>query len=155
MDISSIQNLPQSLMQQVNPMLQGSNLNINDLKDLQGLKAGAEKASSLLGQNPMVRDALKGITGQSSPSAPAATPHISSNPQAPSFEKVLSTAFYAVDQKEKTALSEVNAVLLGKSDNLPQAMLSLRERTLAFNLLVEMRNQLMQGAQELLRLNVG
>lgn len=153
--MNDLQSMSQPLMQQMAPMMNGNGLNPSEMKDLQGLKEGAQKVFQSVSNDPTVRQAVKGLTEISAQPALPKAVGLTHSSRTPNFEKVLSSALSAVDQKEKTALSQVNSVLLGKSDNLPQAILAMRERTLAFNLLVEIRNQVMQGAQELLRLNVG
>lgn len=152
--LNDLQSMSQPLMQQMGPLMNANGLNPAEMKDLEGLKSGAQKMFQSVSNNPNVRQALKGLTETELGPSIQKTTSLSHSSRAPNFEKVLSTALNAVDQKEKTALSQVNSVLLGKSDNLPQAILAMRERGLAFNLLVEIRNQLMQGAQELLRLNI-
>lgn len=76
-------------------------------------------------------------------------------PSRTSFGNVLSQAIHHVDQKQKIAANEATNVLIGKSDNLHHAVLSMKESKLAFDLLVETRNACIEGIQELTRLQIG
>jgi flagellar hook-basal body complex protein FliE len=44
--------------------------------------------------------------------------------------------------------------MLGESDNIHRSMIAMQEAGLAFNLLVEVRNKLVESYQELMRMPV-
>lgn len=60
----------------------------------------------------------------------------------------------AVDAKRKASAAEAQDLMLGRSDNIHQAMLAAEESQLAFTLMVEVRNKLMESFQELMRMQL-
>jgi flagellar hook-basal body complex protein FliE len=72
----------------------------------------------------------------------------------PSFAKTLERAVSSVDEKIKTAESEQGKLLTGETGNLHQAMIAVQESGVAFGLMVEVRNKLMESYQELMRMQV-
>jgi flagellar hook-basal body complex protein FliE len=60
----------------------------------------------------------------------------------------------SVDEKSKVADSEVRRLMLGESDNIHRSMIAMQESGLAFGLLVEVRNKLVESYQELMRMPV-
>ncbi len=71
-----------------------------------------------------------------------------------SFEGVVGKLIQEVDQKRKDAVAESNKMLLGETDNIHQSMIAMQESGLAFTLMVEVRNKLMQSYQELIKMPV-
>lgn len=141
-----------------------SGMNLQDIKDLKSAKGAFDKINDQLkgaGLNfqniPGFQSALDNIQQFSKPSN--ALSSISGlqrmNDNKNQFGAVFEKAIHYVDEKQKIAANEAKAIFTGESDNLHQAVLSMSEGRLAFNLLVEMRNQLMEGMQELSRLPVG
>ncbi|MEI8292723.1 MAG: flagellar hook-basal body complex protein FliE [bacterium] len=59
-----------------------------------------------------------------------------------------------VDDKMKTSAAEKNKVLTGEATNLHQAMIAGQESSVAFTLMVELRNKLVESYQELMRAQV-
>ncbi len=70
------------------------------------------------------------------------------------FGKTISDFIMAVNADQKTASKEVNDVILGKSENLHEAMASMEEARLSFQLMVEVRNKLMESYKTLQRMQV-
>lgn len=70
------------------------------------------------------------------------------------FDNMLGNLVKEVDDKIKVSRGEANKVLLGESDNIHQSMIASQESGLAFTLLVEVRNKLVQSYQELMRMPV-
>lgn len=60
----------------------------------------------------------------------------------------------AVNQKEMMADSMRAAVLSGESNNLHQTMIASQEANVAFTLMLEMRNKVMETYQELMRMQI-
>ena len=60
----------------------------------------------------------------------------------------------AVDSKQKAAMESRRAFLSGESNNLHQIMIASQESSVAFSLMVEMRNKVMEAYQELMRIQV-
>ena len=59
-----------------------------------------------------------------------------------------------VDGKMKISADEKNKVLTGEATNLHQAMIASQESSVAFTLMVELRNKLVESYQELMRAQV-
>lgn len=72
----------------------------------------------------------------------------------PSFTNLIDRAVQEVDGKMKAAAADQSKVLTGETNNLHQAMISMQEASLAFSLMVEVRNKLIDSYQELMRMQV-
>lgn len=59
-----------------------------------------------------------------------------------------------VDNKQHIAQATTFDVLSGKSDNLHQSVLATQEAGIAFTLLLEVRNKLVEGFKELTRMSI-
>ena len=70
------------------------------------------------------------------------------------FGKTISDFIRAVNEDQKIASKEVDDVILGKSENLHEAMASMEEARLSFQLMVEVRNKLMESYKTLQRMQV-
>jgi flagellar hook-basal body complex protein FliE len=71
-----------------------------------------------------------------------------------SFAGLVGNLVQSVDAKSKAADTEVRKLMLGESDNIHRSMIAMQEAGLAFNLLVEVRNKLVESYQELMRMPV-
>lgn len=71
-----------------------------------------------------------------------------------SFDNIVGKLVQEVDAKSKVAAAETNKMLLGETDNVHSSMIAMQEAGLAFNLMVEVRNKLVQSYQELMRMPV-
>jgi flagellar hook-basal body complex protein FliE len=71
-----------------------------------------------------------------------------------SFTDMLGQLVREVDGKSKVAETEAQRLMLGESDNVHQSMIAMQESGLAFTLLVEVRNKLVESYQELMRMPV-
>lgn len=71
---------------------------------------------------------------------------------ASAFGSLISDLVNNVDATSKNSQNEVRKVLSGESDNLHQAMVSMQEAGVAMNLLIEVRNKLIEGYQQLSRM---
>lgn len=74
--------------------------------------------------------------------------------RAPTMGRMVESAIDYVDAKQDYAAAEVRALQTGESDNLHRAVMAMEESGVAFNLMLETRNKLMEGYQELMRLRV-
>jgi flagellar hook-basal body complex protein FliE len=74
--------------------------------------------------------------------------------QAPQFENVLGNFVKEVNSKQAAAADKVTGLLSGQNVPLHQAMVSMEEASVSFQLMVEVRNKLLEGYQELMRLQV-
>lgn len=59
-----------------------------------------------------------------------------------------------VDAKQKAAAESRRAFLSGESNNLHQTMIAGQESSVAFSMMVEMRNKVMEAYQELMRMQI-
>jgi flagellar hook-basal body complex protein FliE len=66
------------------------------------------------------------------------------------FEKMISE----VDTKENQAQAITRDVLLGNNDQLHQSMIAMQEAGMAFQLMIEVRNKVVESYQELMRMPV-
>jgi len=59
-----------------------------------------------------------------------------------------------VDAKQQVASESRRSFLAGESNNLHQTMIAGQESSVAFSLMVEMRNKVMEAYQELMRIQI-
>lgn len=70
------------------------------------------------------------------------------------FDNVLGTFVKEVNAKQMAAGDAVTGLLSGQNVPLHQAMISMEEASVSFQLMVEVRNKLLDGYQELMRMQV-
>lgn len=70
------------------------------------------------------------------------------------FGAMISDLVHQIDEKGKVAATEAKQLMLGESDNLHRSMIAMQESGLAFTMLVEVRNKLVESYQELMRMPV-
>jgi len=110
-------------------------------------------------QTPLLNQ-LPGITPNDSPTGPVKLPGIGmpsgdvSATQPGGFGKVFEQLVSSVDDKQKEAQAITRDVLLGNTDNLHQSMIAMQEAGVAFQLMVEVRNKVVESYQELMRMPV-
>ncbi|MEM9158777.1 MAG: flagellar hook-basal body complex protein FliE [Verrucomicrobiota bacterium] len=68
--------------------------------------------------------------------------------------EMVSNLVTGVDSKGKAAKTEMNRMMLGETDNIHQSMIAMQESSLAFTMLVEVRNKLVTSFQELMKMPV-
>lgn len=73
---------------------------------------------------------------------------------APGFADMFERFIKGVDSKKKIAKNEVQDLILGKSDNVHEAMVKVQEAGVAFNLMIQVRNKLVESYKELMRMQV-
>jgi|SRR5687768_14652883 flagellar hook-basal body complex protein FliE len=59
-----------------------------------------------------------------------------------------------VQAKSSAAQAETRKILLGDSDQLHQSVIAMQEASVAFSMMVEVRNKLVESYQELMRMQV-
>ena len=59
-----------------------------------------------------------------------------------------------VDAKQQSAGALTRQVLLGDTDQLHQSVIAMQEAGVAFSMMVEVRNKLVESYQELMRMQV-
>ncbi len=72
----------------------------------------------------------------------------------PQFSSFLESAVAEVSDKMKAADAEKTKLFTGETNNLHQAMISMQEASVAFSLMVEVRNKLVESYQEIMRMQV-
>lgn len=70
------------------------------------------------------------------------------------FDQMLDGLVGTVDAKQAHASDLTRRVLLGESDQLHQSVIAMQEAGVAFTLMVEVRNKLVESYQELMRMQV-
>jgi flagellar hook-basal body complex protein FliE len=70
------------------------------------------------------------------------------------FGSVIDKMVSAVDSKQREAAEVTRKVLLGDNDQLHQSVIAMQEAGVAFQLMVETRNKVVESYQELMRMPV-
>ena len=70
------------------------------------------------------------------------------------FSDFLTKAVSEVEEKMRISDVERQKVLTGEANNLHQATIAAQEASVAFSLMVEVRNKLVESYQELMRMQV-
>ena len=112
--------------------------------------------TSLLNRPPSVDLELANVQ-QSAPSEAAAVAGAEAAQSADtkkSFSDILDKLVGEVDGTIKAADAEKAKVLSGESTNLHQAMIAMQEAGVAFSMMVEVRNKLVESYQEIMRMQV-
>lgn len=73
---------------------------------------------------------------------------------APGFSNMFESFIKGVDQKKKISARETRDLILGRSDNIHEAVVKSQEAGVAFNLMIEVRNKLVESYKELMRMQV-
>ena len=81
------------------------------------------------------------------PSAPSAIP--GTQPSG-SFGKLID----AVESKQMESAAAARDVMLGNTDQIHQSVIAMQEASVSLSLMVEVRNKLVEGYQELMRMPV-
>jgi flagellar hook-basal body complex protein FliE len=93
--------------------------------------------------------------GQGATGATGATGAAGSSAAQPaSFSTVLANAVNDVNSTMQAAETAKSQVLSGETNNVHQSMIAVQESNVAFSLMVEVRNKLVDSYQELMRMQV-
>ena len=116
---------------------------------------GTEMGQGLRASQPSAISAVS-PTGPTveAPSAPGVGAPAVDRVTAPGFAQMFERFVKGVDHKKKVAKNEVQDLILGKSDNIHEAMVKVQEAGVAFNLMIQVRNKLVESYKELLRMRV-
>ena len=71
-----------------------------------------------------------------------------------SFGNVIKDYLKAVDKDSKIATEKVQNVLVNKEENIHEAMVTLEEASISLQMMLEVRNKLLESYQELKRMQV-
>lgn len=102
---------------------------------------GAGQTEALTPASPQFAPKLTGIAG-------------TGETQAAGFGQVFDKLVGGVDAKQTEANQLSRQVLLGQNDQLHQSVIAMQEASVAFTLMVEVRNKLVESYQELMRMPV-
>lgn len=75
-------------------------------------------------------------------------------PQSEGFGQMLEGLVSSYSAKDAEAKAITKKVLLGESDQLHQSIIAMQEASVAFTLMVEVRNKLVESYQEMMRMQV-
>ncbi|MFB0517019.1 MAG: flagellar hook-basal body complex protein FliE [Candidatus Neomarinimicrobiota bacterium] len=70
------------------------------------------------------------------------------------FSDQLRELLYSVNAKQAEANEEVSKVVTGESEDLHNAMIALEEASISFQLMLEIRNKMLEAYQEINRMNI-
>ncbi len=70
------------------------------------------------------------------------------------FSDMVQDAIQSVDQAQKTADQNVEDIVMGRSDNIHDAMISMQKARLSFQMMMEIRNKAIETYQELSRMQI-
>ncbi|HKX63028.1 MAG TPA: flagellar hook-basal body complex protein FliE [Verrucomicrobiae bacterium] len=70
------------------------------------------------------------------------------------FEKMVTDFVGEVTAKQAEAANSVNGLMSGQNVSLHQTMIAMEEASISFQLMVEVRNKLLESYQELMRMQV-
>ena len=100
----------------------------------------------------MAPDMAPGVQGP----LPLASPSETSpaQPAGESFGSVLGRMVEEVNAKQGVATDAVSALQSGQNVSLHQAVIAMEEANISFQLMVEVRNKLLESYQELMRMQV-
>lgn len=96
-------------------------------------------------------DMLSRLAPARSPDAPSGTGRA---PDGRDFQSYLIERLSEVSELQKQADAGVQRVLTGESDNLAEVMSAMRKADVAFSLLMEIRNKLMDAYTEIRQMRV-
>ena len=74
--------------------------------------------------------------------------------QGPGFGEFFKDAVGRVDEAQKNANEQVTAFVAGEQENVHDVMIAMNEGKLAFQLMTEVRNKMLETYQELMRMQV-
>ena len=118
----------------------------------QGLAEMYRQQRAIMQQTQQVSEAAR--TGNVDQLQGAQSAQATQAVQGVSFGDVLNQFVSEVNDKQIASGQAVNALLSGKEIPLHQAMIAMQEAGVAFQLMVEVRNKLLEGYQELMRMQV-
>lgn len=76
------------------------------------------------------------------------------NPAPAGFDKLVTGLVHEVAAKQAASSEAVNGLLSGKNVSLHQTVIAMEEASISFQLMVEVRNKLLESYQELMRMQI-
>jgi len=118
----------------------------------QGLAEMYRQQRAIMQQSQQISEAAR--TGNVDTLQGAQSAQATQAVQGVGFGDVLNQFVSGVNDKQIASGQAVNDLLSGKEIPLHQAMIAMQEAGVAFQLMVEVRNKLLEGYQELMRMQV-
>ena len=118
----------------------------------QGLAEMYRQQRAIMQQSQQVSEAAR--TGNVDTLQGAQAAQATQAVQGVSFGDVLNQFVSEVNDKQIASGQAVNDLLSGKDIPLHQAMIAMQEAGVAFQLMIEVRNKLLEGYQELMRMQI-
>ena len=150
----------------MNPLSAIRSLPLPDMQTLTSLQ-NLQGPKDLAGKLPTTISAaeLQGLTGALGSQAPLPASTLGGNsdvarvmgaagPTGNSFGDMLGNMVREVNNQGAASAGQVNGLLSGQNVPLHQAMVSMEEASVSFQLMVEVRNKLLDSYQELMRMQV-
>lgn len=100
------------------------------------------------------RSRISNLKGPGSDTNQLPVPQSEEDADSSSFQKTLTDAIGQVDETQKVSDENIEAFVSGEKENLHEVMISMQQANLSFELMVEVRNRVLEGYQELMRLQV-
>ncbi|MDC0143388.1 flagellar hook-basal body complex protein FliE [Verrucomicrobia bacterium] len=116
----------------------------------------AQGLADIYRQQRAIMDRSRDITDASKAGAAVAPEGVQAahKPEAVGFGGVLDKFVNEVNAKQLDSTQAVNDLLGGKDIPLHQVMVTMQEAGVAFQLMVEVRNKLLEGYQQLMRMQI-
>ena len=124
---------------------------LNDLLR-QNPNLNPQKFSNKIGSEQHSLSSISQTGGISAPIIDKTTP--TDRVTAPGFSEMFEKFVRGVDHKKKVSAKETQDLILGRSDNIHEAVVKSEESKVAFNLMIEVRNKLVDSYKELMRMQV-
>ncbi len=97
---------------------------------------------------------LHTISDLLSQSSATANAEAQSRPATPGFSETLKGLIDQVNELQKNSGVQIQEFVAGRQGNLHEVMAAIEEAQLGFQLMVEVRNKLLESYQELMRMQV-
>lgn len=98
--------------------------------------------------------ATSGLTPAAAPTGVGPTNNRVAGTGVDSFQKLIAEQLQGVSQQQVDADSAVARLAAGKEDNMHGVVLSVAKADLAFRMMLEIRNRLIDSYQEIMRMQV-
>lgn len=121
------------------------------MNTISSLTPNAASRNMMLEMNRMKDLASAPLAG--TPVLPAATGDMQAGSEV-SFHQIFSQALSRVDNLQQDAEVRQNAVEMGESDDLVGAMIASQQASLSFSALVQVRNKVASGVNDLMNMSV-
>lgn len=99
-------------------------------------------------------DTSPGLPPLAAPGTPGAAPSSPALPGGDPFGQLLQRFVAEVNHQQQVAAQTVQALQQGEPIPLHQAVIAMEEASVSFQLMVEVRNKLLEAYQELMRLQI-